>query len=353
MSDHEDRTQAPSERRRLRARDSGEAPLSRELTTLAGLAAASLLMALGLEPAAKALAIRLRDQMADLALPPGAALHGAGLSLLRGAAPLMLLVVLASAAAVLLQTGFLLSTRRLMPDFGRIDPRRGLRRLFGPDNGIEAAKAVAKLALLAWIVGSAMATLWPVLPGTLLWTPERLAGQTASGILHVMLLVLAAQAGIAILDTGWTRWRFTQRMRMSREDLRQEAKESDGDPRIKAKYRQLRMVRARRRMLAAVANATVVVTNPTHYAVALAYTRGGAGAPRVVAKGVDEVAARIRAAADKAGVPLVANPPLARALHQVPLDAEVPAEHFRMVAEIIAYVWRLHGLSAASRKPLR
>ena len=139
------------------------------------------------------------------------------------------------------------------------------------------------------------------------------------------------------------RWRFAQRLRMSREDLRQEAKEADGDPAIKARLRQLRHARARRRMLAAVPTATVVVTNPTHYAVALAYERGGQGAPRVVAKGMDEVAARIRAVAAEHGVPLVANPPLARALHPVELDAEVPAEHFKAVAEMIAYVWRLRG----------
>ena len=128
---------------------------------------------------------------------------------------------------------------------------------------------------------------------------------------------------------------------MSREELRQEQRESDGDPKIKARLRQLRQARARRRMLAAVAKATVVVTNPTHFAVALAYERGRQAAPRVVAKGMDEVAARIREEAGERGVPLVANPPLARALYAVALDAEVPAEHFRAVAEIIAYVWRL------------
>ena len=130
---------------------------------------------------------------------------------------------------------------------------------------------------------------------------------------------------------------------MSREDLRQEAKEADGDPKVKGRLRQLRQARAKRRMLAQVAQATVVVTNPTHYAVALRYERGKAAAPRIVAKGVDEVAARIREAATKASVPLVPNPPLARALHGLPVDAEVPAEHFKAVAEIIAYVWRLRG----------
>ena len=128
---------------------------------------------------------------------------------------------------------------------------------------------------------------------------------------------------------------------MSRVDIRDEAKESEGDPKIKARIRQIRMQRARRRMLAAVPQATVVVTNPTHYAVALAYDRATNAAPRVLAKGVDTMAARIREAAQAHGIPLVANPPLARALYRVELDADIPAEHFQAVAEIIAYVWRL------------
>jgi flagellar biosynthetic protein FlhB len=128
---------------------------------------------------------------------------------------------------------------------------------------------------------------------------------------------------------------------MSRQDVRDEQKETEGDPRIKAQIRQIRLHRARRRMLAAVPNATVVVTNPTHFAVALAYDRATSAAPKVVAKGVDSMAARIREAAQAARVPLVANPPLARALYRVELDREVPIEHYEAVAEIIAYVWRL------------
>ena len=199
--------------------------------------------------------------------------------------------------------------------------------------------------MLAWAVWSALSSLWPAIPGSLLWTTSTLAARIGRSLAYLAVLVLAAQAGIALLDAGYTRWRFNQRLRMSREELKQETREADGDPRVKGRLKQIRQARARRRMMAAVAKATVVVTNPTHYAVALAYERGGTSAPRIVAKGVDEIAARIRAAAEKARVPLVANPPLARALYVVPLDAEVPPEHFRIVAEIIAYVWRIRGLA--------
>jgi len=130
---------------------------------------------------------------------------------------------------------------------------------------------------------------------------------------------------------------------MSREEIRDEHRELEGNPRIKGRIRQIRLQRARKRMMAAVPKATVVLTNPTHYAIALAYERTGSGAPRVVAKGIDEVAQRIRDLATRHNVPLVANPPLARALYRVELDREIPVEHYKIVAEIIAYVWRLRG----------
>ena len=136
---------------------------------------------------------------------------------------------------------------------------------------------------------------------------------------------------------------------MSRHDVREEAKEMDGDPRLKARLRQIRTMRARRRLAAVVPKATVVITNPTHYAVALSYDRARNAAPRVVAKGVDAVAERIRELALDHRVPLVSNPPLARALYTLDLDTDIPAEHFRAVAEIIAYVWRLASRPVAPR----
>ncbi len=346
----EDRTQAPSEQRLARARDEGQAPLSREVVTASGLGVAALLLALAVPGMARGLALRLREMLADPAMTPQGALRAAGAAWADGAGPAVAALLLAGVMAVLLQTGFLVHGTAMLPDLARLDPRRGLKRVFGLDNAVEVLKALAKLTVLGWAVWSAMQTAWPDVPGSLLWTPDTLVERIGRTLLHVLLLVLAAQCGIAVLDVAWTRWRFAQRLRMSREDMKQETKEADGDPKIKARLRQLRMARAKRRMLAAVAKATVVVTNPTHYAVALAYERGGSAAPRVVAKGMDEVAARIREAAERAGVPMVANPPLARALYLVRLDAEVPAEHFKLVAEVIAYVWRLRGLVQGSAR---
>jgi len=139
------------------------------------------------------------------------------------------------------------------------------------------------------------------------------------------------------------RYRHLEKLRMSRQELKEEYKESEGDPIIKGRMRQLREAAGRRRMMAAVPRATVVITNPTHYAVALAYEAGQAAAPRVVAKGVDAMAAKIREVARQAGVPVLPDPPLARALYRVELDEEIPAEHWDAAAKIIAYVMRLRG----------
>jgi flagellar biosynthetic protein FlhB len=228
-----------------------------------------------------------------------------------------------------------------MPDLSRLDPRRGLRRVAGPTAWLETAKAVLKLAIVGaagWHVLGGMA---PMLAVSMLWQPDKLLRVISSEIVSVLTAMLGAQAALAGLDVVRARIQHARSLRMSRQELRDEEKESEGDPRIKARIKTLRRQRARQRMLAAVQKATVVVTNPTHYAVALSYHRGTGDAPRVVAKGVDAMAARIREIARDHRVPLVENPPLARALHLVELDAQIPADHYKAVAELIAYVWRL------------
>lgn len=342
MADAEDRTLAPTDRKLAQAREQGQAPVSKELVTAAGLATVTLTLMLAGPDLSRSLVVRLRAMLA-MTLSPDAALHQAASAWAVVALPILGVTVLAGAGAVLLQTQFLVHGAGLMPDLARLDPRRGLKRVFSLDNSVEALKAVAKACVLAWVAWGAIAGIWPILGVSTTWLPVTLSTRIGRELLHAMLLVVGCQAVIAVLDVAWVRWRFTKRMQMSREDQKQEHREAEGDPKVKQRLRQLRTLRSRRRMIAAVSKATVVITNPTHYAVALSYQRGGISAPRIVAKGMDDVAARIREAATKAGVPLVANPPLARALHELPLDVEVPSEHFKVVAEIIAYVWRLNG----------
>lgn len=341
----DDRTEAATPRRLQRARESGQAAASRELPALAGLGAFALILALAAPALAHRLALRLSILLRRPDLAPGAAIH---LVVEAGAAALAPMIAAALAAgvlAVLVQTGFMLSTAPLMPDFSRLSPAAGLRRLVGLDAAVEAVKAIVRLVAMGgavwWALGGSL--------GVLIAAPlrdARLLPATAAALTgRVLLGVLVVQAAVTALDVIWVRLRHARGLRMSRQDLREEQKESDGDPKIKARIRQIRFQRARRRILAAVPKATVVVTNPTHYAVALAYDRTRSAAPRVVAKGVDSMATRIRETALAHGVPLVANPPLARALHRLEIDAEIPPEHYKAVAELIAYVWRLAARS--------
>ncbi|MCW3475095.1 EscU/YscU/HrcU family type III secretion system export apparatus switch protein [Limobrevibacterium gyesilva] len=350
MADQEDRTEAASARRLQRAREEGNVPISRELSALAVMGSAALVLAMAAPAMAQALARRMAVFLEQAhRLDPVAAMHEAALATIAAAAPFVLAALVAGAAAILLQTGFLLNLSALMPKLDRLDPRRGLKRVFGLTVLTEAGKSVLKVGVVAWAGWQALPALMPQLRQALAWDAGGLTDGLTRQVMRILFSMLAAQAVIATLDVVRARLQHARSLRMSREDLRDEHKETEGDPRIKGRIRQIRVQRARKRMMAAVPTATVVLTNPTHYAVALAYDRAGGGAPKVVAKGVDDVAARIREVAQRSRVPLVANPPLARALYRVALDAEIPAEHYKAVAEIVAYVWRLSGRVRAAR----
>ncbi len=344
MAEGEDRTEAATPRRLERARSEGSVAVSREVPALAGLGAATLVLyvlgaSMGHDVTHRLAAMMNVSASRDLA----AATVQAILALALVAGPLVLGVLAASVAASLLQTGVVLRPTALMPELGRLNPMRGLKRLFGMSGLVEAGKSVVKLGVLGFAAYHVMAGGVAALGSAASWLPEQLADRIMRQVMQLAMTLLAAQAVIAGADVWWVRHKHARDLRMSKEELRQEAKEADGNPQIKQRLRQIRMSRARKRMMTAVPTATVVVTNPTHYAIALTYDREKGGAPRVVAKGVDEVAARIREVATEHRVPLVANPPLARALYKVELDAEIPAEHFKVVAEVIAYVWRLRG----------
>ena len=345
----EDKTENPTPRRLERARESGQVAHSREVTTFASLSAAALAIGL-IGPAATGhVAARLAALIAH-AQPgdPAGALQAAA-----GAAAILVLSLLApplvlGVAATMLQTRFLVSAKPLVPDPRRISPVAGAKRVFGSDNLIEVLKALAKIALLSCVAWHVLSGSVATLSGLLDLAPTLLGPHVGEGLLRLIGAVLCGVAILAGLDLLWVQLRHTRRLGMTRQDVRQELKETEGDPHLKARLRQIRQTRSRRRMMAAVPKAQVVITNPTRYAVALSYKRGSDHykrgsdhAPVLVAKGTDLVAARIRTAAEKAGVPLVANPPLARALHKLPLDTAIPPEHYRAVAEIIAFVWGL------------
>jgi flagellar biosynthetic protein FlhB len=344
QTDQEDKTEAATPKRLQRARDEGQAPVSREIVTLASLAGVALAFMVTGPSTTQDLAHRLSvflSRSDAIALLGTEGFHLASVAAVYAVAPVLLAALVCGIGAVLLQTNFLISGSGARPKMQRISPMAGMGRLFSTESLIEGAKSVAKIAVIGFAVWQVLRADLPALLSMPFLGLSALLSNLMPMSLHVVLAVLGVQLIIAAADLFWVRFSHGRKLRMTRQDLRDETKETEGDPQIKARIRQIRLQRSRRRMLAAVSKATVVVTNPTHYAVALAYDRANSAAPRVVAKGVDSMAARIRDVAEANKVPLVANPPLARALYLVDLDKDIPAEHFQAVAEIIAYVWRL------------
>jgi flagellar biosynthetic protein FlhB len=256
----------------------------------------------------------------------------------------------AGAAGNLLQTGLMFTPDKLKPDFGKLSPMQGLKRIFGLDGLIQFGKSLIKVALtgaVAWWV------VQPHLSGL-----ERLATVDPAAILpflsDILRRLVFAIMGLLLVITGgdWLvqRQRFLARMRMSKEELKEEFRNTEGDPHVKARQKQLRVERSRRRMMQAVPKATLVVMNPTHYAVALRYEQGEDEAPICVAKGLDALALKIREVAEENRVPVIEDPPLARALYAtVEIDDMIPPAHYEAVAKIIGFILRQSRRRATAR----
>ncbi|MBU8537682.1 EscU/YscU/HrcU family type III secretion system export apparatus switch protein [Falsiroseomonas tokyonensis] len=345
--DAADRTEAATPRRIEKAREDGQVAMSREAVGWAALAGGTLAAMLALPVTGSEMLRAMRAtlerghalEMTDTVLR----LSGHGL---MAVLPVAAAAGFGAVAATLLQTGGLVTAKNMAPRLDKISPWAGLKRLVSPESAVELLRNLLKLGLVGVALWYALGDLQEI-QAALHQAPGALPATAGAAALRLMLAALVAFAGIAGLDVMWVRYRHFSRLRMSKQELREEAKDSEGDPMLKARRRQMRQAQGRRRMMAAVPRADVVVTNPTHYAVALSYG-GDSAAPKVVAKGVDAMAARIRDVAQQHGVPLVANPPLARALWRLEVDAEIPPEHYQAVAEIIAYVWRQRGASSRS-----
>jgi len=245
----------------------------------------------------------------------------------------------AGAAGNLIQHGFLLTPSRLAPDPSRISPAKGFQRMFGLDGLIHFLKSLLKLAIVGGVAYLALKphfTEFQKLPEVDPMAMLVVAADMLKTLIYGVLTLFGIGAGI---DWLWQRQRFMQRMRMSKQEVKEDFKQSEGDPHIKARIRQLRVQRAKQRMMQNVPKATVVVMNPTHYAVALRYESGETDAPVCVAKGLDLIALRIREVAEANGVPVIEDPPLARALFATTeIDETIPREHYEAVAKVIGFV---------------
>jgi flagellar biosynthetic protein FlhB len=350
QTDDAQKTEEPTQKRLQEARGRGQVAVSREINTWLMLAVGTLVIAM----MAPMLMTRLRIAM----LPYVEAPHRFSLDIastmqlfeatmvdvfLATFLPLLFFFVIALAGPIL-QNGLFFSPKALEVKFDKFSPVSGAKRIFSMRQLIEFPKGIVKLAIVG---GVGLVTLMPAF-FSLDVTPSfdliDILAALHFLILKMLIAALAALFVIAILDLVFQRHQHQKQMRMSRQELRDEFKQSEGDPTARQRLRQVRQERARARMIQAVPEADVVVTNPTHFAVALKYEPGTMGAPRLVAKGVDLIAQKIREVAEEHGIAIVENPPLARALYaSVELDEEVPPEHYQAVAEIISYVWNIEG----------
>jgi flagellar biosynthetic protein FlhB len=344
----QERTLPATPRRLEKAREEGRVPRSTELATMTALLTASASLWWGGGALIERLGTLLdtglrigRREAFDGAFV-GARLGQLALDGVIAAAPVLAALVVAAAAAPLAIGGWNLSWRAVQPQFSRLDPLAGLQRLFSLHGLAELAKALAKALLLAGAAGWLIWTHRDAAAG-LAMQSVRPALVSAAGILLASFAVLAAcSALVAVFDVPLQLHRYRSSLRMSLTDLREESRETEGDPQLRARIRSLQRDMARRRMMSEVPKADVVVTNPTHYAVALAYRDGSAAAPKVVAKGAGHLAARIRELAAQHGVPLLEAPPLARALYRhAEIGEEIPRALYAAVAQVLAWVFQV------------
>ncbi len=260
------------------------------------------------------------------------------------------LLILAGLAGNIIQHQPVFTTEKMQPKLEKISPMSGIKRIFGQAALVNFAKGLAKLALVGLIATAIVVSEQELLMTILRFELADTMAAIQTLALRMMGGVLAVMAVIAILDFAYQQFDFTKRQRMTKQEVRDEHKQMEGDPTVKARLRQIRMERSRQRMMAEVPTASVVITNPTHYAVALRYESGTMQAPVCVAKGVDAVALRIREMAEEHEVPLVENPPLARSLHaSLELGDEIQPDHYKAVAAVISYVMKKNAHRAGAR----
>lgn len=349
--DKDQKTEAPTEKRLEDARKKGDTPMAAEFKHAAVLTAILIVVGgLGAQVAGTLTELvshfwgRADDLRTGGAAFTSVLIQQVGLALL----PLAATLVICALGGGLIQGRPSLVWSRVKPKFSKLMPHEGLKRLFGPRALVEFAKTLAKLVV---VVSVAMLALWPKavsIDRMVGAKADQIANYTGDLVLTLVMAVALFVAALALFDIIYQRQSWLKRQRMSLQEVRDEHKDSEGDPKVKARVRQLQQERARSRMMQRVPKASVIVTNPTHYSIALLYDGDSMLAPIVVAKGVDKVALRIRELAGEAGVPIMESPPLARALYaSVDLEQPIPIEHYAAVAEIIGRVMRL---AAAQRR---
>ncbi|MGY4480655.1 flagellar biosynthesis protein FlhB [Bradyrhizobium sp. USDA 3364] len=350
--DTEDKTEDPTQKRLDEALEKGDVVKSQEVNTWFIIAGATLVLSTFSGSIGGGILMPLRNLIANswMIRTDGAGLlqltQTLGYAVVAAIGVPFLMLALAAIAGNMIQHQLVWSGEQLKPKFSKISPAAGFKRLFGKQAVANFLKGLFKLIALGVVM---VMVLWPDrmrMESFLRVDPSELLPAVTSMTVHLMAAVVAILAAVAIADYFFQYRTWYERHKMSLQEMKEEFKQSEGDPHVKGRIKQLRVQRAKKRMMAQVPKASVIITNPTHYSVALAYDRS-MSAPVCVAKGVDVLAFKIREIAKEHDIPIVENVPLARALYAtVEIDQEIPVEHYHAVAEIIGYVMRLRrGLS--------
>lgn len=354
-NDPESQTEDPTQKRLDEALERGDVAKSQEINTWFMIAGGTLVVSTFSGSVGSGLMTPMRNLLANswmIKTDGGnllALMRQIEIAVMAAIGVPLLMLVLAAIAGNMLQHRLVWSAESLKPKFSKLSPAEGFKRIFGKQAAANFLKGLGKLVVLGAVM---TIVLWPErhrMEAMVKLDPAAMLGATTSLTIHLLGAVVAALAIIAIGDYFFQYRSWFQRQKMSLQEIKEEYKQSEGDPHIKGKIRQLRQQRAKKRMMAAVPKASVIITNPTHYSVALSYERG-MSAPICVAKGVDNLAFKIREIAREHDIPIVENVPLARALYAtVDIDQEIPTEHYHAVAEVIGYVMRLKRGFGAGR----
>jgi flagellar biosynthesis protein FlhB len=350
-----EKTEDPSPTRLEKAREEGDIPRSRELATCAVLLAAAAGFAAFGDGLGTSMMRMLSDslsfsrEMAFIDTLPLESMQVDISKLLLSFLPLMALLVAVALASPILIGGWSMTLKSVAPNLTRFNPLTGLGNMFSMNALVELLKAVGKTLLVGTVSFLVIWSMFPTLLTLSSLTVERGITSTHHYLLIAFVWAVGSLGLIALIDVPYQLFSYKKKLRMTKEELKQEAKEANGNPEIKARLRQQQREMARRRMMSAVPAADVVITNPTHYAVAIQYTEGNMGAPKVVAKGLDEVAFKIRDVAKQYKVLVIEAPKLARALYaNADVSDEIPQQLYSAVAEVLAYVFQVRQFTGAS-----
>ncbi len=342
-----EKTEEPSAKRRADFRKKGQVAQSKEVQTAALITLMLLFWLFYMPGFWKGLTELISSIWGNLSSFDGSPSSAASLSLYLGKEmgillwPLFALVLVVGFFTSILQIGWLFTTQPLTPDLSKLSVIKGLGRIFSLRSLVDLVKSVSKIVLIAWV---AYTTVFNNFTEALILVDTSVIDAVLY-LARIATLILAKVCGILILiafmDFLYTRYEMEEKMKMTKQEVKEEYKDMEGDPYIKSQIRRIQQEMARKRMMAEVPDADVVVTNPTHFAVAIKYDSMTMDSPVVIAKGADHVAMRIREIAKENEVPLIENPPVARLLHKIDLGAAIPEDLFKAVAEILAHVYSL------------